>query len=51
MIQEIHIKDFKSYQSAKLKLSPLTMLIGANASGKSNALEAIRFLNWLAQGQ
>lgn len=51
MIQEIHIKDFKSYQSARLKLSPLTMLIGANASGKSNALEAIRFLNWLAQGQ
>jgi predicted ATPase len=51
MIQEIYIKDFKSYQSARLKLSPLTMLIGANASGKSNALEAIRFLNWLAQGQ
>ena len=26
-------------------------MIGANASGKSNALEAFRFLSWLAQGQ
>lgn len=50
MIQAIHIKDFKSYQAATLKLAPLTLLIGANASGKSNALEAIRFLSWMAQG-
>lgn len=27
------------------------MLIGANAAGKSNAIEALRFLSWLAQGQ
>nr|WP_071822754.1 AAA family ATPase [Microcystis aeruginosa] len=26
------------------------VLIGANASGKSNALEAIRLLSWLAKG-
>lgn len=26
-------------------------MIGANASGKSNALEAFRFLSWLSQGQ
>jgi predicted ATPase len=26
-------------------------MVGANASGKSNALEAIRFLSWMAQGQ
>lgn len=51
MIEKITIKDFKSYQYAELKLSSLTVLIGANASGKSNALEAIRFLNWLAQGR
>ncbi|MDX2286073.1 MAG: AAA family ATPase [Bacteroidia bacterium] len=50
MIQSIQIRDFKSYQDATLKLAPLTLLIGANASGKSNALEAIRFLSWMAQG-
>ena len=49
MLQSIIIKNFKSYREVELPLSPLTMLIGANASGKSNALEAIRFLSWLAQ--
>ncbi len=50
MIGKITIRDFKSYSEAELKLAPLTVLVGANASGKSNALEAIRFLNWMAQG-
>lgn len=51
MIKEFTIENFKSFKKATLKLSPLTLLVGANASGKSNALEAIRFLSWLAQGQ
>ena len=50
MLTQIRIKDFKSYSDATLKLSPLTVLIGANASGKSNALEALRLLSWIAQG-
>ncbi len=45
------IKDFKSYRGATLHLSPLTLLVGANASGKSNAIEAIRILAWLARGR
>lgn len=51
MIESFIIENFKSYKNASLKLSPLTVLVGANASGKSNVLEAIRFLSWLAQGQ
>jgi len=51
MINEILIKNFKSYKDATLKLAPLTLLVGANASGKSNAIEAIRFLSWLAEGR
>lgn len=50
MLDEISIGNFKSYKEASLKLASLTFLIGANASGKSNALEAIRLLNWLAKG-
>lgn len=50
MLTSIHIKGFKSYRDATLKLSPLTVLIGANASGKSNAIEAVRLLSWIAQG-
>lgn len=50
MLLSIDLENFKSYKQASLPLSPLTFLIGANASGKSNVLEAIRLLNWLAKG-
>jgi len=50
MITSISIKNFKSYRAAEMPLATLTFLIGANASGKSNALEAIRLLSWLAKG-
>ncbi len=33
-----------------MPLATLTFFIGPNASGKSNALEAIRLLSWLAKG-
>lgn len=51
MLNAIKIGNFKSYKDATLKLAPLTLLVGANASGKSNAIEAIRFLSWLANGR
>lgn len=51
MLKSIHIESFKSYLKQELPLAPLTLMIGANASGKSNALEAFRFLSWLSQGQ
>ncbi len=51
MLTAITLQDFKSYRSARLPLAPLTVLIGANASGKSNAIEGMRLLSWLAQGQ
>ena len=47
----ITIKNFKCYKEATLPLAPLTLLIGANASGKSNAIEAFRFLSWVAGGE
>lgn len=50
MLESINIVNFKSYKNQELPLSSLTLIIGTNASGKSNAIEAFRFLNWLAQG-
>ncbi len=47
MIQSVTIKNFKSFREATLPLAPLTVLIGANASGKSNAIEAMQLLSWL----
>ncbi len=51
MLIAVTLNEFKSYRQAKLPLAPLTVLIGANASGKSNAIEGMRLLSWLAQGQ
>ena len=51
MITHFSIKNFKSYRNAQLPLAPLTLLVGANASGKSNALEGLRLLSWMARGQ
>ena len=50
-IREFHVANFKSYRDASLKLSPLTLLIGPNASGKSNLVESVRLLSWLARGK
>jgi predicted ATPase len=50
MLTEFHLANFKSYKTSRLPLAPLTVLIGANAAGKSNAIEGLRFLSWLAQG-
>lgn len=50
MLKAITLEGFKSYRSARLPLAPLTVLIGANASGKSNAIEGMRLLSWMAQG-
>ncbi|MEB3189714.1 MAG: AAA family ATPase [Snowella sp.] len=50
MLTSVTLRNFKSYQEATLSLAATTFLIGPNASGKSNALEAIRLLSWLAKG-
>lgn len=50
MLSSFTIEKFKSYREATLELAPLTALVGANASGKSNAIEALRLLSRLAEG-
>ncbi|MCX6680819.1 MAG: ATP-binding protein [Methanothrix sp.] len=50
MITSFSLKNFKSYKEAEMPLATLTFFIGPNASGKSNALEAIRFLSLLSKG-
>lgn len=50
-LQKLRIWNFKSYVNATLEFAPVTLLVGANASGKSNALEALQMLSWLARGR
>jgi predicted ATPase len=44
MISELKIRNFKSLESVDLKLGHFNLLVGANASGKSNFLDALRFV-------
>ena len=46
MLTSFTLENFKSFREpATLPLAPLTMLAGANASGKSNLVEALRLLS------
>lgn len=45
MLREIRFQNWKSYKRASLPFDQLTFLIGTNASGKSNALDALEFLS------
>lgn len=50
MIKELKLHNWKSFQQATLFIDPLTILIGTNASGKSNTLDALLFLQRTASG-
>lgn len=43
-ISSLRLEHFKSVASAEVELSPLTLLVGVNSSGKSNILQAIRII-------
>ncbi|MGK7900601.1 MAG: AAA family ATPase [Hormoscilla sp.] len=50
MIEKLRLERFKNFQDAELILGPFTLLVGSNASGKSNLREAFRFLHAMARG-
>lgn len=45
MIKQLTVKNWKSFEEATFFVDPLPILIGANASGKSNLLDAFLFLH------
>lgn len=47
MITKIRLVNWKSFKDSTLYIDPLTFLIGTNASGKSNVLDAFDFLQRL----
>jgi predicted ATPase len=51
MLTALTVQNFKSYRQARLPIAELTVLIGANASGKSNLIEALQLLSWIARGR
>lgn len=51
VIEEVRLNAFKSFKDAVLPLEELTLLVGRNGSGKSNALDGLWALARLAQGE
>jgi predicted ATPase len=51
MLKQITFENWKSFRNTTLHIEPLTMVIGAKGSGKTNALEALAFLSHTAQGK
>ena len=50
MITSVRLINFKNFADEKLKLGPFTVIVGANASGKSNIRDAFRFLHGIGRG-
>jgi len=52
MLQQLQLTNFKSFagESDPIPFAPVTILVGANASGKSNVFDAIRFLQGIGMG-
>ena len=44
-LKSIHVENFRSLRNVTLPLKPLTVLVGPNASGKSNTLRALDVLS------
>ena len=50
MITSVRMVNFKNFADETLKVGPFTVIVGANASGKSNIRDAFRFLHGIGRG-
>lgn len=48
MITNLRLQNWKSYSDAQLFIDPITIIIGTNASGKSNIFDALKLLSSLS---
>ena len=51
MISTLAISGYRSFRDARIALAPLTVVTGANGSGKSSLYRALRLLADVAQGR
>lgn len=51
MITELSFHNWKSFERSTLKVDQLTFIIGTNAAGKSNIVDALQFLSRVGSGE
>jgi predicted ATPase len=49
MVQRLILRNFRSFKEVDMELRPLNIVVGANASGKTNLVQAFRFLRDIAR--
>lgn len=49
MIETIEIDGFRLLNGFKADLKPLTVIIGANATGKSSLIDCLQFISWCCE--
>ena len=50
MITSLRLINFKNFADETLRVGPFTVIVGANASGKSNIRDSFRFLHGIGRG-
>ena len=50
MITSLRLSSFKNFRNEKLRVGPFTLIVGTNASGKSNIRDAFRVLHGIGRG-
>ena len=50
MITSLRLVNFKNFADETLRVGPFTVIVGTNASGKSNIRDAFRFLHGIGRG-
>ena len=50
MFRALRLRNFKNFADETLRMGPFTVIVGANASGKSNIRDALRFLHGVGRG-
>ncbi len=49
MITKIEVNGFKTFHNFQMEFAPLTVIVGANASGKSNLFDAMQLLTRIVE--
>ena len=50
VLTSLRLRNFKNFVDETLRMGPFTVIVGANASGKSNIRDALRFLHGVGRG-